>query len=98
VNGQNLFRLQPGKDPIQNPGFAPTIHSRVDGMPLLPKCLGNPRHLHAFSTTYNNALSSCKLVVLTLPRWRGKQAAMRWNRLSVSSMPDKNASNPENIN
>jgi len=26
--------LQPGKDPVQDPGFAPAIHPRVDGVPI----------------------------------------------------------------
>ena len=34
VNGQDLFFLQPGKDPIQNASFTPAIHPRVDGMPI----------------------------------------------------------------
>ena len=34
VNGQNLLLLQLGKDPVQDPGFAPAIHPRVDGMPI----------------------------------------------------------------
>jgi len=34
VNGQDLFLLQSGKDPIQDPGFAPAIHPGVDGMPI----------------------------------------------------------------
>jgi hypothetical protein len=31
---QNLFLLQTGKDSIQDPSFAPTVHSGVDGMPV----------------------------------------------------------------
>jgi len=34
VNGQDLFRLETGKNPIQDPGFAPAIHPRVDGVPI----------------------------------------------------------------
>ena len=34
VNGQDLLFLEPGKDAIQDAGFAPAIHSRVDGMPI----------------------------------------------------------------
>jgi len=34
VNGQDLFFLESGKDSIQDAGFAPAIHSRVDGMPI----------------------------------------------------------------
>ena len=34
MNGQDLLLLQPGKDPIQDTGFAPAIHSCVDGMPI----------------------------------------------------------------
>ena len=34
VNGQDLFFLEPGKDSVQDAGFAPAIHSRVDGMPI----------------------------------------------------------------
>ena len=34
VDGQDLFRLQPGKDPIQNARLAPAIHPRIDGMPI----------------------------------------------------------------
>jgi hypothetical protein len=30
MNGQNLFLLQPGKNPIQDAGFAPAIHPCVD--------------------------------------------------------------------
>ena len=50
VDGQDLFFLQPGKDPIQDASFAPAIHSRVDGMHQLPKCFGKPRHLQPCST------------------------------------------------
>jgi hypothetical protein len=34
VNGQDLFLLQPGKNPIQDAGFAPAIHPRIDRMPI----------------------------------------------------------------
>ena len=34
VNGQDLFRLEAGENPIQDPGLAPAIHPRVDGMPI----------------------------------------------------------------
>ena len=34
VNGQDLLRLQPRKDPIQDAGLAPAVHPRVDGMPI----------------------------------------------------------------
>jgi hypothetical protein len=34
ADGQDLFLLQPGKNPIQHSRFAPAIHPRVDGMPV----------------------------------------------------------------
>ena len=34
VNGQDLFRLETGKDPVQDPGLAPAVHPGVDGMPI----------------------------------------------------------------
>ena len=33
-DGQDLLLLQPGKGPVQNARFAPTVHPRVDGMPV----------------------------------------------------------------
>jgi hypothetical protein len=39
VNGQDLFLLQPGEDPIQHTRFAPAVHTGVDGMPVA-KMLG----------------------------------------------------------
>ena len=33
-DGQNLFLLQPGEDPVQHPRFTPAIHPRVDRMPV----------------------------------------------------------------
>jgi len=34
VDGQDLFLLQSGKDPIQDAGLAPAIHPRIDGVPI----------------------------------------------------------------
>ena len=34
ADGQDLLFLQPGKDSIQDAGFAPAVHPRVDGMPI----------------------------------------------------------------
>ena len=39
VNAQDLLGLQAGEDPIQDPGLAPAIHPRIDGMPIA-KMLG----------------------------------------------------------
>jgi len=34
VNRQDLLLLEPGKDPVQDPGFAPAVHPSVDGVPI----------------------------------------------------------------
>jgi hypothetical protein len=52
----------------------------------LPKYLGKPRHLQPFSATYKRALSSFRFVMLTLPRWRGRQSAIRRYCSSVISI------------
>ena len=33
-DGKDLLRLQPREDAIQDPGLAPAVHPRVDGMPI----------------------------------------------------------------
>src|SRR3972149_6642796 len=59
----------------------------------LPKRFGTPRHLQPCSATYNNALSTGRLLILTLPRWRGRLGAIRRYCASVISM---NRSIPQN--
>jgi hypothetical protein len=56
------------------------------------KLLGRPRHLQPGSITYNRTLSSCKLVMLTLPR----QAVSDTLKLTFSDLhAAKNACNIE---
>src|SRR3981081_2834704 len=60
----------------------------------LPKRFGSPRHLHPCAATYNNALSTCRLERLTLPRWRGRLGSIRWYCDSVLS---RNRSIPQKV-
>ena len=76
-----------------NTPFLDQRFMRVKRVCQLPKRFGSPRHLHPCSATYNNALSTCRLERLTLPRWRGRLGSIRRYCASVISM---NRSIPQN--
>jgi hypothetical protein len=72
---QNLLLLQPGEDPVQYPRFTPAIHPGVDRMPVA-KLFWQAAPFATMLYHIKQDIES-KLVMLTLPRCRGRQSAIR---------------------
>ena len=53
VNGQDLFRLEAGENPIQNADLAPAIHPRVDLVPVSKYNKKSPPFTAVFSNIQN---------------------------------------------
>jgi hypothetical protein len=82
LNVNDVVFLQPGEDVIQDTSFGPTVCARINRVPIT-KFLGNPRHLQPCSATYKMALSTCKLVMVTLPRCFGSNFSTALNSFAV---------------
>ena len=85
LHAEDLRVLQLGKDAIQHPALCPTIHARIDGVPVA-ESLGEPAPFAPCSATYKMALSTCRLSSGTLPRGVGKHGAIWRDCASVIAM------------
>lgn len=56
----------------------PTMHTCVDRMPVT-NALGRPRHFQSCSATYSITLTTCRSIMLMLPRYLNKQSSTRAN-------------------
>ena len=85
LHAEDLRVLQLGKDAIQHPALCPTIHARIDGVPVA-ESLGEPAPFAPLLGHVQDGIAYVQIVERHVAAW-GRLTRRDWAILCVGDFP-----------